>query len=236
MLSEKQVLRLMPTLSKLANSAQWRVRKSAVEIVPALLGCTQKLVIRSQIAQLCVTLMSDSVDAVRRTAAECLCLGGNSLGDGNINSHEWVKAVVMPHVQFCRDNHKSKQRLLSLKMVEIILTHGLCHASSNISEHIVQSSNSESLSPAKSLVQENLKVLKFLSCDDIANVRLNVGRVLYNVIMTLEEEDLRFSIGILNNQIETEDVRQRGGDRDVLFFAKRAKRSAQDRLHSIFIK
>jgi hypothetical protein len=41
-LSENQVLRLLPTLSNLATSAQWRVRQSAVEIVPALLGCTHR--------------------------------------------------------------------------------------------------------------------------------------------------------------------------------------------------
>lgn len=233
-LSEEQVLRLVPTLSKLANSGQWRVRQSAVEIVPALLGCTQKLEIRTEIAQLCVTLMSDGVDAVRKTAAECLCLGGNSVGDGNINSQEWIQSVVMPHVEACRDSPKSKQRLLSLKMVEIILSQGLCYSGSKIVEHIVNPSNNESnTSTSTSLIRKNLEVLELLSSDDTANVRLNVGRVVSNIIGTLDEDDLNFIINALDSQLEVEQSQSSGGDRDVIFFAKRAKKLAQERLRML---
>ena len=232
-LSEKQVLRLMPTLSKLAKSGQWRVRQSAVEIVPALLGCTQKLEIRSEIAQLCVTLMSDGVDAVRRTAAECLCLGGNSGGEGIINSHEWVKSVVMPHVEACRDSPKSKQRMLSLKMVEVILTRGLCLRGSKMIEHVMNSTDEESMVPSTLLVRKNLEILSSLSKDETVNVRLNVGRVLSNVICTLEESDLNFVVNMLDSQTQKEKMRPFGGDGDVLFFARRAKRLAQERLNII---
>jgi HEAT repeat protein len=68
-LSEEQVLRLLPTLSELANSKQWRVRQSAVEIVPALLGCTTKFESRADIARLCVRLTGDTV--VERRGGEC---------------------------------------------------------------------------------------------------------------------------------------------------------------------
>ena len=54
-LSEEQVLGLLPTLSELANSSKWRVRQSAVEIVPALLGCTSKFETRAEISRLCIT-------------------------------------------------------------------------------------------------------------------------------------------------------------------------------------
>jgi hypothetical protein len=229
-LSEEQVLRLVPTLSKLATSGQWRVRQSAVEIVPALLGCTHKLETRSEIAQLCVTLMSDDVDAVRRTAAECLCLGANTVVDGDINSQEWVKTVVMPHVEACRQSPKSKQRLLSLKMVEVIITNGLYHSRGKIVGNIVNSSNN---TPQNSLLRQNLEVLRSLSGDNTANVRLNVGRVSCSIIGTLEEEDLHFVISILEDQTNQEKTRPSGGDRDVHFFAKRAKKLAQERLNVV---
>jgi hypothetical protein len=50
-LSEEQVLRLLPTLSNLATSREWRVRQSAVEIVPALLGCTYRHETRHEISK-----------------------------------------------------------------------------------------------------------------------------------------------------------------------------------------
>jgi HEAT repeat protein len=57
-LSEEQVLRLLPTLSNLATSKEWRVRQSAVEIVPALLGCTYRHETRHEISKFCLRLMS----------------------------------------------------------------------------------------------------------------------------------------------------------------------------------
>ena len=106
-----------PTLTELGNSRQWRVRQSAVEIVPALLGCTQRLETRSEIAMLCVRLMGDKVDAVRKTAAECLCMGGSSLGSHGVDtSSEWISSIVIPTIRKAAIHRESKQRLLSLKM------------------------------------------------------------------------------------------------------------------------
>ena len=55
-LTEKHVLRLLPTLRHLTTNPIWRVRSSAVEIVPTLLECTYKLDVRVEIAQLCISL------------------------------------------------------------------------------------------------------------------------------------------------------------------------------------
>jgi len=231
-LSEEQVLRLVPTLSKLANSAQWRVRQSAVEIVPALLGCTHRFETRSDIGQLCVTLMNDNVDAVRKTAAECLCLGGSSVRDSGTN--EWMNNVVLPHIEACRDSSKSKQRLLSLKMVEIVLTNASCHSPSKIVGKIVNSADKNSNSDQSSLARKCLEIASSLSDDETVNVRLNVGRVFGNVIGMLGDMDLEFIINILENQVREEETRRNGNDRDVKFFAKRAMKLAQDRLKDHF--
>eukprot|EP00549_Striatella_unipunctata_P007288 CAMPEP_0118725816 /NCGR_PEP_ID=MMETSP0800-20121206/33351_1 /TAXON_ID=210618 ORGANISM="Striatella unipunctata, Strain CCMP2910" /NCGR_SAMPLE_ID=MMETSP0800 /ASSEMBLY_ACC=CAM_ASM_000638 /LENGTH=854 /DNA_ID=CAMNT_0006634559 /DNA_START=259 /DNA_END=2824 /DNA_ORIENTATION=+ len=223
-LSEEQVLRLLPTLSDLANSSKWRVRQSAVEIVPALLGCTHQLQTRSEIAQLCVRLMDDEVDAVRKTAAECLCLGGGSLGGhGEDGRGEWISKIVLPHLNTCRDSSNSKQRMLCLKMIEAILLNGVCpiEKKTNIKE-----GEPKPVSPIRSLMD----VAASLANDRIANVRLNVGRVLGNIIGTLEEEDLHLVVKTLETQVYQEMNRANGGDRDVLFFARRAIRRAMLRI------
>lgn len=210
-LSEKQVLRLLPTLTELADSRQWRVRQSAVEIVPALLGCTQKLGTRSEISKLCVRLMSDQVDAVRKTAAECLCMGGSSLGShGEDASAEWFTSIVIPTIRECAVHSHSKQRLLSLKMVEVMLLNGAFPAK-------WKGEDAERM--ADSPLRELAVIAMSLTGDQIANVRLNVGRVLEGVLQVFDDDDLSFLIEVLTQQIDAE--RNCDNDQDVLFFAQR---------------
>eukprot|EP00977_Amphora_coffeiformis_P008358 scaffold1893_cov220-Amphora_coffeaeformis.AAC.3 len=213
-LSEMQVLRLLPTLSELADSKQWRVRQSAVEIVPALLGCTHKQETRLQISKLCVRLMEDMVDAVRRTAAECLCMGGSSLGShGDDASLEWIKNIVIPCIRQCASNKISKQRLLSLKMIESVLSDGSWQTKTRAPAVIDESR------PTVSPIKELASIALSLTQDRIANVRLNVGRVLMEVLYVFEDEDLSFIKEVLIEQLNSEQ--ERGGDRDVMFFARK---------------
>ena len=225
-LSETQVSRLLPTLAGLANSRQWRVRQGAVEIVPALLGCTNKLETRLEIANLCIHLMSDRVDAVRRTAAECLCLGGGAIGSHVENSNgEWFSSIVLPHIRACGSSEQSKQRLLSLKMIEVMLLNGVYSPRS-----ISPSAGGEADVGFTSPLHELLEVAVSLSSDRVANVRLNVGRVIGNVIHVFEDAELSLVMNTLKEQIEKEERQADGGDRDVLFFAKLALSRAQARL------
>mmetsp|Transcript_30098 Transcript_30098/g.70261 ORF Transcript_30098/g.70261 Transcript_30098/m.70261 type:complete len:1469 (+) Transcript_30098:143-4549(+) len=220
-LSEIQVLRLLPTLSSLANGKQWRVRQSAVEIVPALLGCTQKLETRTEISKLCVRLMGDNVDEVRRTAAECLCMGGSSLGShGEDASSEWFEQIVVPAIKEFSAHINSKQRLLSLKMVEIILSNGACP--SKWKPSVAESSVKES--PVSELISIALSL-----CDDrIANVRLNVGRVLETVLHLLSAEDLNSVAVRIGQQLAAEKESSNGPrDRDVIFYAARCASRAK---------
>lgn len=220
-LSEAQVLRLLPTLNELAESRQWRVRQSAVEIVPALLGCTTKLETRTEISKLCVRLMGDQVDAVRKTAAECLCMGGSSLGShGEDAGGEWITSIVIPSIRKCAVHSLSKQRLLSLKMVEVILLNGVCpnkwYSTPEGDENLADT-------PTRELVTIALS----LTSDRIANVRLNVGRVLETVIHVFEEQEVEFIKVVLLEQIESEKEREGGGDVDVLFFSNRCVNRAK---------
>ena len=218
-LSEVQVLRLLPTLSELADSKQWRVRQSAVEIVPALLGCTQKLETRTEISHLCVRLMSDKVDEVRKTAAECLCMGGSSLGShGEDASAEWFHRIVIPAIRRCATHPNSKQRLLSLKMIEILLLNGACPTKWKPQN---DGGTMSSASPTSELVATALSL-----CDDrIANVRLNVGRILESVLHVLGSEDLSNVVECVGRQLHDEQTK--GRDRDVIFFASRCSTRAK---------
>lgn len=213
-LSEDQVLRLLPTLSELANSKQWRVRQSAVEIVPALLGCTSKFETRADIASLCIRLTADKIDAVRRTAAECLCLGGGSLGSHEEDiSGEWITALVIPHIQTCAKHSDYRQRLLGLKMVEAVLVNGVCPT-----KWKNEKANSEGKNSPK---RELLKVTLSLAEDRIANVRLNVGKVLGTVIHVFSEEECRVIKYAILQQTKKERADEARQDRDVLYFAEK---------------
>jgi HEAT repeat protein len=213
-LSEDQVRRLLPTLSELANSKQWRVRQSAVEIVPALLGCTSKFETRAEIARLCIRLTGDRIDAVRRTAAECLCLGGGSLGSHEEDvSGEWITALVIPHIQACSKHEDYRQRLLCLKMVEVILMNGVCPNKWKDEEANADGKNSP--------LRELLKVTLSLAEDRIANVRLNVGKVLGTVIHVFGEEECRVIKYALLQQVKKERASDTRQDRDVLYFAEK---------------
>jgi hypothetical protein len=117
--------------------------------------------------------------------------------------------------------------MLSLKMIEAILVNGMCPA-----KKVVPRGEGEAES-IDSPLRELLQVVVSLSADSVANVRLNVGRVLGDVMHVFDEEDLNFVVGILQNQIEDEARREGGADRDVLFFAKRSLSRVQTQLEGI---
>jgi len=222
-LSEEQVLRLLPTLSNLATSTQWRVRQSAVEIVPALLGCTYRLETRNEISKLCINLMSDKVDTVRKTAAECFCLGGSSLArHGEDDGGEWITKIVVPHLRICSQSEDSKQRLLSLKMIDIIITNGLCPSKVSDPASSPSSFDDSFSSTEESPLRMLLDIASSRASDNVANVRLNVGRVLGSVLFLLDRSDVDYVVSVLEKQLEEETSKANGGDRDVVYFAQQA--------------
>jgi hypothetical protein len=176
--------------------------------------------------------MSDKVDAVRKTAAECLCLGGSSLArHGEDDGGAWITNTVIPHLKKCSQSEDSKQRLLCLKMIEIIITNGLCpaphkRADSNSKLDISLNSSfdttSESVCDVESPVKLILDIAVPLASDKVANVRLNVGRVFGSIMPLLDRAEADFAMTILEKQLEDEKGRAGGGDRDVLYFSQQA--------------
>lgn len=224
-LSEEQVLRLLPTLSTLSESKQWRVRQSAVEIVPALLGCTDNFETRADIAHMCIRLTKDRVDAVRKSAAECLCLGGTGLGShGEDASGEWITALVIPQIQSCAKDIDFRQRLLCLKMVEVILINNVCPT-----KWKDESANAEGKNTP---LRELLKLTLSLADDRIANVRLNVGRVLGMVISVFGEDECRVVKYALLQLLKKENADENRRDKDVEHFATKCLDRVRMKIHA----
>ena len=163
---------------------------------------------------MCIRLTTDKVDAVRRTAAECLCLGGGSLGShGEEVSGEWITALVIPQIQKCAKNVDYRQRLLGLKMVEVILLSGVCPTKWRDEDANTDGKNTP--------LRELLKVTLSLADDRIANVRLNVGKVLGIVIHVFGEEECRVVKYAILQQLKKERANKERQDRDVIYFGNR---------------
>jgi hypothetical protein len=113
--------------------------------------------------------------------------------------------------------------MLSLKMVEVMLSNELGAA-------VSLSSSFWGETAQESPVKELLEIAMSLSSDRVANVRLNVGRVIGNVIHTLDDSEVSFIMSVMKAQLEDEEKQPNGGDRDVMFFARRAIARASSRL------
>jgi hypothetical protein len=143
-------------------------------------------------------------------------MGGSSLGShGGDASAEWIKNIVIPTIHQCAVHKNSKQRLLSLKMIESILLDG----SFQMKHRSLPSPSDDSAG------KELVSIALSLTQDRIANVRLNVGRVLHDALQVFENEELSFIKEVLSEQLNSEH--ERGGDRDVIFFAKRCAERAE---------
>ena len=213
-LSETHVLKLLPTLRHLTANPIWRVRSSAVEIVPMLLQCTKKLDVRVEIAQLCISLLGDKVDGVRTMAADALC-GGKIIESPFIESSqfeladcEWVDLVVLPHMKACAQSGDYRQRLLCFRMIKSLLIH------SNTAIPV-----DKSHSKPRQIV---FQVLQALASDPVPNIRLNIGKVLFMCSASLSQSELAHAICILKDIEEREQAKTIGSDRDVIFYTEKA--------------
>ena len=149
-----------------------------------------------------------------------MCLGGGSLGShAERVAVEWVSAIVIPHVKSCSQSPDSKQRRLALKMVEVILINNVCTGRITTKSSVGQSV----LSPQRELIEIALA----LKDDPVANVRLNVGRLFCIATGSVRDDYIPIVAKGLEEQLQNENERRGEGDRDVLFFAKRALAKAR---------
>ena len=100
-------------------------------------------------------------------------------------------------------------------MVEIVLLNGACPAKWTASGE--EDSDRMTDSPMRELAAIALS----LTSDRIANVRLNIGRILEEVLHEFEEAEISYIREVLQLQAQEEKQRDGGGDPDVIFFAER---------------
>ena len=114
-------------------------------------------------------------------------------------------------------------------MVEIIITNGLCPATTRTTpgSPVPSTLNNDGSSSAETLSRKVLAIASSLIDDKVANVRLNVGRVFGSIMYLLERSDLDYVVDTLEKQLDLESNREGGADRDVLFYAQQAISSAQ---------
>jgi len=96
------------------------------------------------------------------------------------------------------------------------------------------SSRSVTSTPEKSSLRDLLEMASSLSSDKTVNVRLNVGRVLGDVVdeCSSSRENIEFIIRSLEELLDSESSRSGGGDRDVLYFTECSLSRAQRALET----
>jgi hypothetical protein len=197
LLVASQVDLLLPAIALLATHKRWRLRKAVVECLPTI----QILVppgasCDTSLRELWALLLADSVDSVRRTAGELLCLSGRLLELMGGARVDWVQARVLPRCLECLEAANFKQRQLGLHMLHTIIKYGCLR---------------------DELVESDLVPLLISAADDrLANVRICVAVVLDDVGMRLplevRQKLLKDRVALLIHD----------PDRDVRFFARKA--------------
>merc|ERR1712238_240150 len=121
---------------------------------------------------------------------------------GEDDGGEWIRKIVVPHLRTCSRSKDSKQRMLSLKMIEIIVANGLCptvavgtacsaavvEAGAASSPVSCDDESTHTGTTGSSVVPETplrtiLNIAAAHSPDVVANVRLNVGRTFCAVML-----------------------------------------------------
>jgi hypothetical protein len=175
-LKEKQVLRLLPTLTHLSNNEKWRVRRSAVEVVPALVKSTVGMKARAEIGKLVVELLSDPVAEVRKSAAFSLCVASSSSTNSSSSSSkkkgagdDWLDAIVMPHLQACIVSQNFRQRLVALDMLRTLI------------DTQFDSGRGVTAKGKSGKILDFIRMAFGMRKDALPNIRLNSSRVLCDV-------------------------------------------------------
>ncbi|GMH90950.1 hypothetical protein TL16_g11918 [Triparma laevis f. inornata] len=202
-LKEKQVLRLLPTLTHLSTNEKWRVRRSAVEVVPALVKSTTGMKSRAEIGNLAVSLLTDPVAEVRKSAGYALCVASSL----KKKKDDWLDLVVVPHLQSTMVKSDHRQRLIAVFMLRTL-----------INKHRDE----------KLYLKDPSHIVKFytltlsMSKDALANVRLNVGKTFAETAWKTTLEEINSEEG---NKVKSEikrELKTMIGDKDadVRYFSR----------------
>ncbi|GMI00021.1 hypothetical protein TrST_g12749 [Triparma strigata] len=206
-LKEKQVLRLLPTLTHLSTNPQWRVRRSAVEVVPALVKSTTSLKSRASIGSLAVSLLTDPVSEVRKSASFALCTASTM----KKKKDDWLEYIVLPELNASVGVKDHRVRLVAVFMLRTLIN-------KHVDEKVY-------------LKDKGVNVCKFfymtvkMKNDRLANVRLNVGKTLAEcdwkgVLEEIKTEESERVKGEIKKCLK---VMAKDADADVRYFSRVAR-------------
>ena len=213
-LKEKQVLRLLPTLTHLSTNEKWRVRRSAVEVVPALVKSTGGMKARAEIGKLVVGLLSDPVAEVRKSAAFSLCVASSAGNSKKKKGDDWLDAVIMPHLQACIVSQDHRQRLVALDMLRTLIGNqwdGGRGAGKGRGTKILQF-----VAMTFNMREDNLANVRLAACRALAEVPLQ------EILSVLGETDAGAEKMKKDVQEGMEQLLEKDKDRDVIYFSKLA--------------
>jgi hypothetical protein len=126
---------LVESVEELSRHRDWRSRSVAVRGVPALAPFATSSSVQDRLAQVCVGLMRDKVNAVRMAAAEALSLTGlirndtpppheSADTDGAVPEavSDWNEAIVIPQLYNLMQRPGARERQLALFMIQILVS------------------------------------------------------------------------------------------------------------------
>jgi len=120
--------KLTGSVEELSRDRDWRSRSVAVRGIPALAPFATSTSSQKRLAQVCVVLMSDKVNAVRTAAAEALCLTGliqnSMLGSVDVPdmAADWIEVIVIPQLYDLMQRPGARERQLALFMIQILVS------------------------------------------------------------------------------------------------------------------
>jgi len=211
-LSLSQITKLLPTLLHLGQNDDWRVRVSAVEVIPSLVNATagvegqgggglaarrrsgvDVMAIRAEIGKIVSDLLEDKVWEVRVRAAKAIVDGvGAEKDEGS-----WFLYVLFPQLQSSCKSAQPRLRMTGVEILRLLLMNANGKNRDGMDWKLV------------------VDMLEELSKDKIPNVRIGVARMLgeEQVIVNLKPEFQE----VLETMVES---LMNDTDRDVRRFAR----------------
>jgi len=252
-LSLSQITKLLPTLLHLSQNDDWRVRVSAVEVIPSLVGATHEtqpkkkkllditsrrrsgvdvMSIRAEIGKICADLLEDKVWEVRIRAAKAICDGVWQEEKGGIVYEEKGGVATLENSWYSyvvtphlHSSLKSNQPRLRMVGVEICRLLLMHHVGDDAS------SAKKSFTPPLDLTSsvkpaDILDLLLEASKDKVPNIRIAIARLLSEpdcLRTVLKDDNSRKEREIVEGIITRLTTTEQ--DRDVRFFGRAAMKA-----------
>lgn len=188
---------LLPSITELAGDKKWRVRLAIVQKIPMLAKQT-RMELNELLQSLCITWLKDPVYTIRELAAKNLKILTEILGI------EWIKQSVFPDILEMTMSGNYHHRIITIICIKTIFP---------------------VIFPDE-FFNEILKIILMLCKDPVPNIRVNVTFALHEIMLFLNDENIREQI-IKNDIIPVLEQLRTDEDLDVSYYSEIAYRAAE---------